>query len=320
MTDIYYDAIGFPARHGVAPAGSESFSLAEVAWAAATLGQTPFSAPVPLPDLGFELAWRIAMVWANLTPGADLRRSPAYQRLDPSEKSAVSFFLGQVQAKLFAHRLFGVDVFVHLDRILQLLGKPRAKTRPDFVGIDAAGKLSVAVEAKGRSQGWTQALVKDAKLQATSLPGVVGRSSTHYVHVAYFASDEWCARLVDPPRKRAVVRDLSTGEVRQAYYRTLAQSFASLKSRDAGDSDERVATPSGHRWVRVGQARCHFGMSDEALELGGVVPQSVAITSADDGGPSAQDIDRQLYFAGSDGVALLLDASWLEWPQEQSSR
>jgi hypothetical protein len=50
--------------------------------------------------------WRSAMIRAAIQPGPDAYwRSDRYARLDPSEKGAVSFFLGQAQAKAtFTHR------------------------------------------------------------------------------------------------------------------------------------------------------------------------------------------------------------------------
>lgn len=320
MTDISYDTSSFPAALRLPSSGTESFTLAEIVWAAATVGQTPFSAPVPVPDLGFELAWRVAMVWANLIPGPELRCSAAYQRLDPSEKSAVSFFLGQVQSKLFAHRLFGVDIFVHLDRVLELLGQQRAKTRPDFIGIDATGNLALAVEAKGRSHGWTQQVVAAAKNQARALPGVVGAASTSYAHIAYFASGEWRARLVDPPRRRTVMQDVAASDLRRAYYRTPAGAFATLKTREGEPGASGPSLPEGHRWVRVEQARCYLGLRASALEEGGMFLQSDGFNAdlgdADDGPAGARSThqsDPQLYFAADDGVAVLLDNSWREW-------
>jgi hypothetical protein len=327
VTRIRYEAANFPSYLGPA-SGTQVCTFAEIAWAAATVGHTPFSAPIPLSDLGFEMTWRIAMVRANLTPGHDLRRSAAYNRLDPSEKSAVSFFLGQVQAKLFAQRIFAVGVFVHLDRVLELRGAPRARTRPDFIGYDASGALALAVEAKGRSRGWTQELVTGAKQQARSLPSIIGAAPVRYAHIAYFDSDEWCARLDDPPRARGAERDLAAEDVGQAYYLTLARAFISLKEQEDPDRAPQLERefPSDYRWARLDQARCYLGLTHFALEQGGVAWPNLGLYegAADDTAERSdqrltQAQDPRLFFAGADGVAVLLDESWLAWPTEARS-
>jgi hypothetical protein len=323
VTGIYYEAVGFPTRLSLTPSQYEHFSLAEIAWAAATVGHTPFSSPAPLPDLAFEMTWRVSMVWANLTPGNELRRSAAYQRLDPSEKSAVSFFLGQVQAKLFAHRLFGVAVFAHVDTVLERLGHRRARTRPDFVGINFVGTLALAVEAKGRTNGWTQPLVTRAKNQSRSLPGVLGVPALRYAHVAYFDRDEWCARLADPPRGRVALADVAAGDIQAAYYAPLSGAFALLKQQEQ-TSLSSTSMPSGYQWVAMPQARCFFGMTADPLGLGGVVVQALSDeNSTDDQLESFDDqvgqgvlrFDPQLFFEGKDGTAILLDPSWREWAE-----
>lgn len=52
--------------------------------------------------------WRLTIVWANLREEANawIVRSDAFLGLNPSEKCAISYFLGLTVAKLLAERLF----------------------------------------------------------------------------------------------------------------------------------------------------------------------------------------------------------------------
>lgn len=100
-------------------------------------------------------------------------RSARYSQLDPSEKGAVSFFLGQTQAKLFAHDFFRVSRFVHFDAYLAYHERPRQRTRPDFIGFYGR-HVALGVEAKGRSLGSNRPIATKAKKQASSLPVTTG--------------------------------------------------------------------------------------------------------------------------------------------------
>jgi hypothetical protein len=87
-----------------------------------------------------EIQWRTAMIRASLSlRGGNFRGSAGYQKLDSSEKGALSFFLGQAQAKLFAHDIFRVSHFVHYDnygpKIYGLAG------REDSFAFEISGRL-----------------------------------------------------------------------------------------------------------------------------------------------------------------------------------
>ena len=105
MPVITYNASNFPAAYHPQLAGRRllSFTMADLVWAAISVGRAellhllrygPFSI--------FEIVYRAAMLFANLqeTTANTFRRSSAYDGLDPSEKSAISYFLGMTLAKL----------------------------------------------------------------------------------------------------------------------------------------------------------------------------------------------------------------------------
>src|SRR5688500_5816132 len=98
MPTITYNASRFrPAYHPqLAGRNALDFTWAELVWSAISVGRRellhlfrygPFSA--------FEIVYRTAVLYANLceTPASGLTRSSAYNGLDPSEKSAISYFM-----------------------------------------------------------------------------------------------------------------------------------------------------------------------------------------------------------------------------------
>jgi|LULL01.1.fsa_nt_gb hypothetical protein len=112
-------------------------------------------------------------------------RTTSYDRLDQSEKSAVSFFLGMAQAQLSCHQLLNVSSLVHIDTYLRAIGKPSKKSRPDLLGYDWLTGTAVVVEAKGRTHGYSDKLVNDAKAQAMKLPALAGHSSTSIASIGW---------------------------------------------------------------------------------------------------------------------------------------
>ena len=110
-----------------------------------------------------------------------------YWRLDPSEKRAVSYFLGMTQAKIMCERLLHAPHLIHLDAFLAMIGQTTRTSRPDLVGLSLpAMDVTIAVEAKGRTGGRDDQIIHKAKAQARSLPGVLSTSSA--LRVASVAS------------------------------------------------------------------------------------------------------------------------------------
>jgi hypothetical protein len=194
-----------------------------------TVGKPPLMATSPRRPHA-EMLWRVLLVQANLEArGNRWVRSAAYQALDSSEKSAVSYFLGNIQAKVTSELALGVPHLVHVDTVLACLGRPTRKSRPDFIGSDAWGRLRpVAIEAKGRTHGWTAELATRSKAQARRIPAILGLPDPLSVtSIAWFERDgTWRARLEDPPaRKLRSPLDLDT--VLIGYYWPIVQAMLS---------------------------------------------------------------------------------------------
>ena len=224
MPEISYDAHNFNALPPTSPAysaptqssfcGNESFSMIELLAHACTVGDSSILHGGPArPQL--ELQWRQAMVESSLqSHNGRFARSDSYIRLDGSEKSAVSYFLGMVQGAAMSTRILGVDSLAHVDAVLKLLGRtiPR-KARPDLIGYTKTqGSQPIArilLEAKGRTDGYSQRPVDTALKQVKSPPSkvanLVGPNPIAIASMSYFSPNVrggepvWTSYLEDPP-------------------------------------------------------------------------------------------------------------------------
>lgn len=221
--------------HPVRPRGRIRVTHARMAWAATTIG----AAPVGLGGIGrprAELTWRAAMVEATLRQTRNPRRwtrTRAYDRLDPSEKSAVSYFHGMIGARLLTEELLRVPMLVHLDAVLAHLGAPTGRSRPDFVGYHpTTGTYSLALEAKGRSRGWSEDPVASAKTQAGRLPAVFATTTTiNAPSLTYFEDEHWAAHLEDPPTRDVDYRPLPPGVVVAVHYLPVVHAMVQLEDQ-----------------------------------------------------------------------------------------
>lgn len=174
------------------------------------------AAKVGLPTIGshpdkqrplLEMLWRTAIVEANLaTRSGDSRwtRSVAYDRLDPTEKTSVSYFLGMVQAAVTVKVGLGYPHLVHVDALLRQQNILLKGQRPDFVAINPGGRssapYSATVEAKGRTNGFSQRALTTAKNQARTTPAVKGLVVRETIASEAYFNDvgEWSSVLDDP--------------------------------------------------------------------------------------------------------------------------
>lgn len=173
-------------------------------------------------DSTFEILNRASTLFSNLTldtsPNSQgrLKWSMAYNHLDPSEKSGVSYLCGMAVNKLLAEYLHQVPFLMHVDvykktnvynRITPLI-RPYLRTNrsPDLVGMNLQGAWGV-YESKGRSKNRPsdKDLVR-AKEQADSLYQINGLVPfDNVVSATYFdeyMSCHWlindCSAIVHP--------------------------------------------------------------------------------------------------------------------------
>lgn len=314
-------------------------SWPELIWAAVSVGVSPTIPLMPGRPLA-EMGWRALMTAASLEEdGGRFHKSMGYRRLDPSEKSAVSYFLGMAQAKVTCARLLDIPHLAHLDSVLAAAGLTTRRSRPDFIGFDLTTSTnSAAVEAKGRTHGWTTDLVARAKGQAAALPSIIGRPNTIEVaSVAWFETDfSWHAHLEDPPRRAESETVVSQEEVLHGYYAPLVRAVISGESITPDLEADGSATTLGDMamtTVAVPDCDMTVGLPTALVEAvqpalvvaggGQVSDQKVATLSAELL-PLATQIrqvvalsdeaamaDSARAFVGGDGLYVALGESWV---------
>lgn len=173
----------------------------------------------------FEIVYRAAMIFANLRQdeAGQITRSEAYDGLDPSEKGAISYFVGLTIAKAFAELTLNVPWLMHLDVYRDELKVALAgQSRPDLVGLTADGKW-VAIEAKGRTNSFEMGALNNAKSQAQMLSTIGGEEPALRVGmVTHFGDGRLQFRASDPPRdesRNRVELPLNRGRLIEGYYR-----------------------------------------------------------------------------------------------------
>jgi hypothetical protein len=175
-----------------------------------------------------EMLWRVALVRSNLVeePDGRLGQSNAFIALDPSEKSAVSYFLGLVFTKLIADKLFGVPWLLHLDVYKKEVNPYLALTvRPDFVGMDANLQWLVA-ESKARTRFIDRKALQEAKRQTRSLRHLNGQLPALRIAVGtYFSSQMIRAQIWDPDDfdRGAVDLPIAPEQLAREYYRPVIE-------------------------------------------------------------------------------------------------
>ena len=188
----------------------------------------------------YEMLYRASMIYANLRAHrGKLATTSAFLALDPSEKSAVTYFLGLTFTKLMATRLFATEWLLHLDVYRDLL-QPilRGRSRPDLVGLDLAGGWSV-FEAKGRSSGLDRKTKINAKKQTQKLRKVAGCvPQLRVASIAYFSGGSLCVHMEDPDLVDAGAGDLPITEDRllRDYYGPFTDLISGV---DDADTTER---------------------------------------------------------------------------------
>jgi hypothetical protein len=150
------------------------------------------------------MVYRAAIIFANLREGAegDILRSSAYEGLDPSEKGAISYFIGVTLTTLFADAVVDVPWLMHFDvyrKELQPISL--GKEKPDLVGLKANGDW-IVVEAKGRTNDYSEAALAKAKSQSQQLTTIQGKGPLLRVGaLAHFKNSSLCFVMRDPKRE-----------------------------------------------------------------------------------------------------------------------
>lgn len=318
---IPYETSGFGAS--VPKSGRLFAPRPALQWAALTVGVSAISASSGSRPQA-ELAWRSALMEATLVRGhRRWLKAPSYVRLDASEKSAVSFFLGMAQTQLTCDRILGIPTLVHLDVYMALIGKRTQKSRPDFLGFDPASGMAVAVEAKGRTHGYDTALIDRAKSQARKLPTLIGAiTASDVASVAWFdQGDIWKARLEDPPRQRSR-GELPAYSVVAAHYVPLLRAAGERSRADDGVERTQFEVPSADLTVSVPEvvfqaltqrdADIREPWTTQELDDAGYAIAELLVDSHESEGTEDPSIERGggNYYRGRNLIGVRLGESW----------
>ena len=212
------------------------------------------------------MAYRAFMVYANLAGAMSggIYKTSANEGLDPSEKSAISYFLGLAFAKLVAGRLLDVHWVMHLDVYTQYLQAVAAAgagaRRPDMVGRDAAARWHV-FEAKGRTNAATAEILESAKEQARAL-GTIRGVAPHLcvASVTHFRRGSLEVRLADPDVDgKSIDLDVSEVQFVKDYY----EPFVTLL--DQNPTEVRKVDGRRIRLVEITCADIKIGLDEETL-------------------------------------------------------
>jgi hypothetical protein len=130
-----------------------------------------------------------------------VRRTSAARTLDPTEKGAVSYFLGMTFCKLFAAKLLNTPWLLHLDVFRPALDPVlTGRSRPDLVGQENGSSKWHAFECKGRISPPDSTAKTSAKAQAQRLVSVNRTPCTlHVGAVTYLWHDNLHFYWRDPP-------------------------------------------------------------------------------------------------------------------------
>jgi hypothetical protein len=226
MLRIPYHTEDFPT--GTVANGYAELSVTwdEVLWAAVTVGR-PNRHYVFRHGAAsmYEALFRWSLVRMALEQsgprGSRLRRTTAAKTLDPTEKGAVSYFLGMTFCKLFAAKRLSTPWLLHLDVFRPRLNPVlTGRSRPDLVGQVQGLAQWHAFECKGRVSPPDATAKSNAKTQAQRLVSVNRTPCTlHVGAMTYFRGDSLHFYWRDPPPENGKGIDVPiNGEAWRYYY------------------------------------------------------------------------------------------------------
>lgn len=195
----------------------------------------------------FEMFYRCCMIYANLQTSYSrhIVKTSAYNSLDRSEKSAISYFLGLTFTKFMATTLFRIPWLMHLDVYKNHLSIVTGSRRPDLVGQDWWGRWSV-FEAKGRTNGKESGVVGSAKAQTRGLRKI-GNCYPYLrvASIAHFPRQSLHVYMEDPEDfdRDAVDLSISEDQFHQDYYRPITDVIDAEPITDGGaQANRRIRT------------------------------------------------------------------------------
>ncbi len=336
MPNLDYTAYGFPSNWGSQLNGPNSVDIqwSELVWAAITVGRRSWDDVIQYGSLSrLEIIYRSAILRANLSSSSQggFTKTDAYKSLDPSEKSAVSYFFGLSFANLAAQRLLRIPWLVHLDRFSDLPIRLRGNRRPDLIGKNYQGEWGV-FEAKGRTNRVDQRTIQTAKEQTRMLRKIDGSDpSIRVASISHFSDDMLNLHLEDPDEIDPNAIDFEISGGADQFLKYYYQPFVSLIEHSGTSHEETI--DRGTDFVRIGSREINIvslAEIDLVVGLDAQVQEILTLgfqerdvpTNSDRLRPqllnhlegileAAHSIDDDTAsFLGLDGVFVRLGASW----------
>lgn len=300
-----YESVDFPAGSVRNAKGHLDVSWDEILWAALTVGRPNIHAvfnygAASLHEALFRISGVRLAVEQRVSWDQRLRRTDTFRRLDPTEKGAVSYFLGMTFCKVFASRMLNTPWLLHLDVFKDQVGAMlHERSRPDLIGQNGATGEWYSFESKGRSAPPTSEEKDNAKGQALRIASVDGQAPRlHIAAFTFLRGDELEFYWRDPEPGGQPVKIFDTeGAWRWHYepvtmlWRAAGSDAAMIPDARAGirgleDVDLAVAIHpkiagalENEEWSRARDVA--LGMQQELRELG-YEPDGVAVRT----GPS----------------------------------
>ncbi len=202
------------------------FSQAELCWAALTVGR-PNKLVVKRFD-GWEheirFRWNLVQMALRKTARGELEFSDLFNALDPTEKGAITYFLGMVFMKLCADKLLDIPWLVHYGWLKQKnsVAKLQGQSTPDMLGFSDQNSRWSVFEAKGTNSGFSAQKLREAKEQADHVISV--NNNLCDLHIGGLLHRQGsalpiCYTWEDPDDgKEEPVKLISTAETWRQYY------------------------------------------------------------------------------------------------------
>lgn len=225
--EIPYLASNFPASYSSTLFGRQILQCTwvDIVWAAITTGKPSHSSLLAHKWHSLaDIIVRSHTIYANLRQESKyLKRSSLYDALDPTEKGAVSYFLGMAMAKLFATKQFDVAWLFHVSQATRhgttITFSKGTKSQPDLIGQTTNGEW-VIIEAKGRTNGLDLSAVAKAKAQTGMISTINGSiPSLRIALQVYF--DEMLNVFIEDPidtHEDAIAIDINYDDALYNYY------------------------------------------------------------------------------------------------------
>ena len=329
MPKLNYTAKGFSPDLGGCLNGCYSIDVtwAELIWAGITVGRKSWEDVIRHGYHSFlEIIYRTAILKANLSssPQGEFFKTDTYKNLDPSEKSAISYFLGLSFAKLVAHRLLSVPWLVHLD-CLDLPIDIKGNNRPDLIGTNLSREWCV-FEAKGRTHNIAKKLIQKAKNQARMIKRINGKAPRiRGVSLTHFSPDKLRLYLEDSDETNSDAVDLEIPDGEDLFLESYYQPFVSLtENRTATTRKTGVVRMRGREinWVNLEEVDLDVGLDSQIQEVltseyrAENALMSIAYLYSQNTNEFAVRVqdhpsNNDTTFIGGDGVFVRLGASWI---------